>query len=838
MEKLFSFVIPAYNCGEYIEKCILSIINNSIGFADDVEIIVIDDGSKDNTKLIVESIIESNSTSIQYHFRENSGQGAARNFGIKQSTGKYIWFIDSDDWIVDNSLSRIRAVLLSLKPDVLVTNFNFVYEDGTVIPSNVNIPSTVSKQISPLESESIFASVSCWNTPPWRLITKRSLINDNDISFGEGVYYEDHPYAISLMTCAKNVFVDAPVSYNYLQRSTSTTKVNDSKVFDFLQIRKQCLQIFSEAQLYDFAPNIVCDYIIPMNFIVAHVPTELQPKFLKQLSEQLTPEDEKFYVEFRGSDNVKKVKSGEISIPNAKLGIISKLIKLRHRSFREKIYSRLKLSIKFRIKNQLMRVISKLNQFRRRLSLNNNVGGVVQDIVLPKVGYNSVIHDVFIDIRVNRELRDYVLAGNECNISGYFVFERGLGSINIGNNTSIGSGTKIICSQDMGIKIGSNVMVSWDCTIIDTNAHSLNPDIRRNDAKDWKVGIDQGQVGVYKDWSSVVSKAIEIQDDVWVGFGSTILKGVTIGKGAVVAANSVVTSDVAPYTVVAGNPAKFVKLVPKDSWSWEDIIFASQAIPSLKNEIKFSFLLPNNKESLDYYNWCFEIKELDNIIKERGFDSAKILDVGAGNGVMSVALAQRGYELYSLEPDKSSIVGRGAIKSLYNQTLKNDLGEMFELIEGNVSDISVEDINNNKYMLLSGTAEDLCLSGVFDVILCRQVVHHFNDPQMSMNNLYRSLKPGGIAVILREHICNSEAELKEFLNTHPFHKYYGGENAYSESAYIDFFKNAGFDVENVIKFCDSEINYFPHKSSDILNIDETSIPGRPYSFILKKRELN
>ncbi|MBY7864287.1 glycosyltransferase [Vibrio fluvialis] len=838
MEKLISFVIPAYNCGDYIEKCISSIIENAIGFKNDIEIIVIDDGSTDNTKFVIEDIINKNNVSLRYYFRENGGQGAARNFGVKESTGKYIWFVDSDDWIVENSLSRLRRILVSLQPDVLVTNYNFVYEDGLVVPANVNIPSTVSKIISPLESESIFASVSCWNTPPWRLITKRSLIDDNDIFFGEGVYYEDHPYAISLMTCATNVFVDAPISYNYLQRSTSTTKVNDEKVFDFLKIRKQCLDIFSTTGLYSLAPNVVCDYIIPLNFIMAHVPVDHQPRFLKLLVEQLSLEDENFYVKFNGSDVINKIKSGQLSVHESQAGYISKLKKLKKKDFRKKLILRLKLSLKHRLKSKIIKIFSKLNQFRTQLSLNGHVSGIVHDSVLPKVGDNTVVHDTFIDVRVNREPRDYVIAGHECNISGYFVFERGLGAIHIGNNSSIGSGTKIICSQKDGIRIGNNVMVSWDCTIIDTNAHSLNPDIRRNDAKDWKVGIDQGQIGIYKDWSSVASAAIEIQDDAWIGFGSTILKGVQIGKGAVVGANSVVTSDVAPYTVVAGNPAKFVKLVPKDSWSWEDIILASQGVPDLSDQLKLSFLLPNNKESLQDYNWSFEIKEIDRILKERFFESAQILDVGAGNGVMSVALAQRGYKVYSLEPDCSSIVGRGSIKSLYEKTLKQDLGDKFELVEKNVLDINLEDINNTDYMLLSGSAEDLSISEAFDVILCRQVVHHFNNPQKAMDNLYKSLKPGGMALILREHICNTEIELKDFLNGHPFHKYYGGENAYSEAAYIEFFENSGFDVDTVIRFLDSEINYFPHAKSDLINVDEELIPGRPYSFILKKREIN
>ena len=77
--------------------------------------------------------------------------------------------------------------------------------------------------------------------------------------------------------------------------------------------------------------------------------------------------------------------------------------------------------------------------------------------------------------------------------------------------------------------------------------------------KDWKKGLDEGAWGKYKDWSKVENAQIIIQDNVWIGFNSIVLKGVTIGEGAVVAAGSVVTKDVPPFAVVGGNPAKIIK---------------------------------------------------------------------------------------------------------------------------------------------------------------------------------------------------------------------------------------------------------------------------------------
>ncbi len=100
------------------------------------------------------------------------------------------------------------------------------------------------------------------------------------------------------------------------------------------------------------------------------------------------------------------------------------------------------------------------------------------------------------------------------------------------------------------VNIGSRVLISHDVNIHDTNSHSLSAKRRH----DHFLVIFAGAPSSVLD--DVVSKPILIEDDGWIGFGATILKGVTIGRGAIVSACSVVTRDVAPYTIVAGNPAR------------------------------------------------------------------------------------------------------------------------------------------------------------------------------------------------------------------------------------------------------------------------------------------
>ena len=105
------------------------------------------------------------------------------------------------------------------------------------------------------------------------------------------------------------------------------------------------------------------------------------------------------------------------------------------------------------------------------------------------------------------------------------------------------------------IILEDDVLVSYECLLLDSNNHSQNFDMRKNDLPDVKSGRDYN-------WSVIPSKPIRICRGSWIGARSIILKGVTIGEGAIVGAGSVVTKSVEPYTVVGGNPARLLKVIP------------------------------------------------------------------------------------------------------------------------------------------------------------------------------------------------------------------------------------------------------------------------------------
>jgi len=173
-----------------------------------------------------------------------------------------------------------------------------------------------------------------------------------------------------------------------------------------------------------------------------------------------------------------------------------------------------------------------------------------------EIGEKSNIDEFHLHLRFP-ENRIYVKIGNDCLISGSVIFEMEKGKLTIGNKVFIGGGTNFYCIDN--IIVGNDVMFSCGCSVIDNNSHSLVSAERLNDVLDWKKGIEEGHIGKYKNWSVVKSAPIIIKNKAWIGFNSIIMKGVTIGEGAVIAAGSVVTKDVPDYAVVGGNPARIIK---------------------------------------------------------------------------------------------------------------------------------------------------------------------------------------------------------------------------------------------------------------------------------------
>lgn len=163
----------------------------------------------------------------------------------------------------------------------------------------------------------------------------------------------------------------------------------------------------------------------------------------------------------------------------------------------------------------------------------------------------------YFDFRTEEESKR-IFIDEESMIGCNFVFESDNGVIQIGKRTYINGGTNLISINQ--IEIGDDVTISWGVYVYDHNSHSLDDKDRIEDIKRARNDYyAKRNFSFSKDWSTVKSAPIKIGNKVWIGFNAIILKGVTIGEGAIIAAGAVVTKDVPAWTVVAGNPAVVVK---------------------------------------------------------------------------------------------------------------------------------------------------------------------------------------------------------------------------------------------------------------------------------------
>ena len=168
-----------------------------------------------------------------------------------------------------------------------------------------------------------------------------------------------------------------------------------------------------------------------------------------------------------------------------------------------------------------------------------------------KIGKNLKIHAKADCVS---EKKGCIQIGDNCEICGRLE-SQGEGKITIGNNTGIYHETRIgsVCS----VEIGNCVLIANHVHIYDNNNHPTSPKLRKEICMN-------GFRGEISRWGMSKSAPVVIEDNAWIGEYAAILKGVTVGKGSIVASHAVVTKDVPPYTIVAGNPARVVKTIEND----------------------------------------------------------------------------------------------------------------------------------------------------------------------------------------------------------------------------------------------------------------------------------
>lgn len=211
-----SIIIPIYNVEAYISKCLDSVLNQPNV---DIELICVNDASPDGSRDIVVKYQKSHAN-IKLVDRENGGLSAARNTGIMHASGKYILFLDSDDYLTENVLGAMLEQMEVESLDVLLGNIQWVYADGKI---------TKVKQITQLINTIQLGEV-CFNTlieadyyvpMAYNVMCKRDFIVTNNLYFKEGYIYEDEMWTPEVLLKAERVNGFDKYHYNYFQRTNT-----------------------------------------------------------------------------------------------------------------------------------------------------------------------------------------------------------------------------------------------------------------------------------------------------------------------------------------------------------------------------------------------------------------------------------------------------------------------------------------------------------------------------------------------------------------------------------------------------------------------------------------
>ncbi len=234
-----SIIVPIYNASKYLKKCLDSLVNQT---KKELEFILINDGSTDDSESIIKSYEDDR---IKYFKRSNHGIGKTRNFGINKSTGKYIMFLDSDDYLKADACEVLYKRIEKEKLDVVVCDFYRV--NSNVLEEKIDDFKNTSLKDNPKLLLDI-------NLAPWNKIYRSDLIKDNKIKFVEDLKYEDAPFvALALLKSKKIAKVNKALVY-YRVHEKSETTVRDERIFDIIKIVDIIRGYFKN---YDWSRDVV-----------------------------------------------------------------------------------------------------------------------------------------------------------------------------------------------------------------------------------------------------------------------------------------------------------------------------------------------------------------------------------------------------------------------------------------------------------------------------------------------------------------------------------------------------------------------------------------------------
>lgn len=277
-----SVIIPVYNLSRWIEKCVKSVLEQTVS---DIEIIVIDDGSKDDSYKIVKQIQNEYPEKIILLSQENSGQAVARNRALDLACGEYIVFVDGDDYIEKTYLECLLEKIEHEKLDCVVCGYERVDEQGNVLQ---RVCPDISNEMYQMK---FLAACS--------KIFRLSYLRENSIRFPEGKLYEDVSFSWQVLFLSDKIGVIDCVGYKYLMRegSSSNSRISLSKVpfQENKQTIKKIMLKIDEDKRELFIYSILTQYAYQVFILARKSPVKIVKELCKTLQSDLKESIPKYW---------------------------------------------------------------------------------------------------------------------------------------------------------------------------------------------------------------------------------------------------------------------------------------------------------------------------------------------------------------------------------------------------------------------------------------------------------------------------------------------------------------------------------------------------------------
>ena len=230
-----SVIVPIYNVEKYLEKCINSLLSQTL---EDIQIILVNDGSKDNSGNIAKEYEKNNKDRVIYVEKENGGLSDARNYGLKYANGDFIAFLDSDDYIEKNAYEEMYNKAIEENADYV--ECDFIWEFPNKIRVDKQYPYKNKKEMLS------FVRVVAWNK-----LIKRQLITDNNLEFPKGLRYEDVEFTYKLIPFVnKFAYVDKPFIH-YVQREGSIANVQNERTAEIFTVLDNVIEFYKKNNIYE-----------------------------------------------------------------------------------------------------------------------------------------------------------------------------------------------------------------------------------------------------------------------------------------------------------------------------------------------------------------------------------------------------------------------------------------------------------------------------------------------------------------------------------------------------------------------------------------------------------